>query len=381
MTEDVALHPELASRGSFAHLKLGKRPRKNDPRTLRLAKYLTKVEYPDHVDWGAAVPSWPMYGNDTLGDCTIAAAGHMIQAWTAGAGTEATPAETDVVAAYWATGSDDSGRFELDVLNFWRTQGVAGHEILAYVAVDPQSLDQVRYAIATFGGVYTGAALPMSAQGQQAWTVVGDGKTGSAAPGSWGGHAIPYVAYDLRPQSEQGGELVCVTWGATLKLSEAFHLAYCDELYAIVTKDWVTANGDSPTGLDLDALLADLHVVEQQPTPEGITVGEHDDGGGFRSYIPDFPLEHTYKNAVWWVQELPSGSVVLKFAPAQALPTPQGMRLVPMPPASEIVFSPEGWKAFERDVVSKGEESDAAKAARSAGAGVATPPPGIVLPR
>ncbi|HYB25349.1 MAG TPA: hypothetical protein VEF89_01915 [Solirubrobacteraceae bacterium] len=36
-----------------------------------------------------------------------------------------------------------------------------------------------------------GIALPVTAQGQTEWTVVGDGKTGNSAPGSWGGHGIP----------------------------------------------------------------------------------------------------------------------------------------------------------------------------------------------
>lgn len=353
MSEELPLHPELA-RGSFAHLRLGKLPRKNDPRTLRLAKYLTpEATYPDHVDWTAEVPSWPMYGNDSLGDCTCAAAGHAIQAWTAAAGRPATPTLDEVVAAYWATGSDDSGRFELDVLNYWRTQGVGGHKILAYVAIDPKNLDHLRYAIATFGGVYTGAALPLSAQGQAEWTLVGDGKTGGAAPGSWGGHAIPYQAYDTRtPNGAQGGELVCVTWGALLKLSEAFHLAYCDELYAIVTEDWLEANGASPTGLDVAALLADLHIVENEPTPAGITVGEVDDGGGFRNELPDFPWELNMKQASYWIQKFPDGSVVLKFAPAQTVP---GRGTFPLPPGIEIPFPPEGWAQFQKMVANDGK--------------------------
>lgn len=348
---EIETHPELATRGSFAHLPLGKAPRKNDPRTLRLAKYLTPVAaYPDHVDWTADVPTWPMYGNDSLGDCTIAAAGHMIQAWTAAVGRPLTPEEAAVIAAYWATGSGDTGRYELDVLNFWRTQGIADHKIVAYVALDPANIDHVRFAIATFGGVYVGVALPLTAQGQSEWSVVGDGQGGGSSPGSWGGHAIPYLAYDARTPGEQGGELVCLTWGAPLKLTDAFSAAYCDEAYAIVTQDWLDENGHSPTGIDIDALLADLHKVEQTETPAGITIGD-DDSGAATAPLPVFPWEIALRNATYWMQAHEDGALTIKFAPAQTIP---GRGDVPMPPAFEVAFSPEGWAAFKERVAADG---------------------------
>ena len=61
----------------------------------------------------------------------------------------ATPSDKQVVAAYSAitgynpsTGANDNGAVEIDVLNYWRQTGIAGHKIGAYVALglDPEAL-------------------------------------------------------------------------------------------------------------------------------------------------------------------------------------------------------------------------------------------------
>jgi hypothetical protein len=49
-----------------------------------------------------------------------------------------------------------------------------------------------------------------------------------------------------------------VTWGALQQLSWAWFAAYCDEAYAIITQDWLEANGQAPSGFDTAQLQADL---------------------------------------------------------------------------------------------------------------------------
>ena len=63
--------------------KLGKLPVRTDVRTLSLARYIERAKLPPpppDLDLAEAVPEWPMYGNDRIGDCTTAAAAHMIEA-------------------------------------------------------------------------------------------------------------------------------------------------------------------------------------------------------------------------------------------------------------------------------------------------------------
>lgn len=239
---------------------LGKQPPRHDPRTLKLARYLSTTAplppAPPSRDWSsAAAPNWGMLGNDALGDCTCAAAGHLIQTWTANHGREITPTDLEIVAAYSAiTGyspalpSSDQGAVEIDVLNHWRTDGIAGNKIGAYAWVDPANKSLVEAGINLCGGVYCGAALSVSAQSQTVWDVT-DGP--EAVPGSWGGHAMAVVGYNATG-------VVLVTWGAIKIATWAWWLAYVDEAYAILDDAWVNGSTPSPNGFDLAALQTDL---------------------------------------------------------------------------------------------------------------------------
>jgi len=244
-------------------MKLGKARAVHDPRTLQLANYITPAllpPLPDQFDWSQNVASWPMMMNDTIGDCTIAAAGHCIQEWTTDVGNPVILPDSTIVASYSAvsgynptTGQHDVGASELKVLNYWRQKGIGGHPIRAYAAVEPGNLDHIRDAVFIFGNCYIGLALPISAQTQAIWSVPPGGATGQGAPGSWGGHAVPVVAYD--PQG-----LTVVTWGALKRMTWTFWSAYCDEAYALLSDDFLTAD-KTPGGIDLVALQQDLGEV------------------------------------------------------------------------------------------------------------------------
>jgi hypothetical protein len=260
-------HPELAARGSFEHLRLGRKRPRGDPRTLQFANYVTPAaadDTPTTCDYGDLVAEWPMYRNHELQDCTCAAAGHMIQAWSAEAGSPRTPTPDDVEELYWKTGNPsssdgraggptDDGRDELTVLNYWRQNGLGDDKIYVYVKIDPADLDNVRTAVYLFGGVYTMQALPETAKDQPVWEVVGDGATGPSRPASWGDHAVPYVAYG-------DGSFTCITWGAPHELSERFHRAYAKEVYALISPDFFARAGQM---LDTTQLEADLLRVTQ----------------------------------------------------------------------------------------------------------------------
>lgn len=238
-------------------LRLGKQPPREDPRTLQLAKYLIPDRVlPNVKPFTPMVKTWPMYRNDQIGDCTIAAAGHMIQAWTRAAGREVDVTDREVLAAYEAvsgydpaTGQNDNGAVELDVLNYWRHTGIGNHRVVAFAQVNQADHREIIAASNLFGGLYAGAALPAALQVHPLrWHVTGKGA--SAQPGSWGGHAICLYAPSGRGWS-------VITWGARAPVSTTFVNRYFDELYAIVTEDFLHA-GRSPAGLDLTALQADL---------------------------------------------------------------------------------------------------------------------------
>jgi len=247
------------------NVKLGKKPPRIDSRTLKLAKYLVPDRLaapPAESSWVVKVPSWPMYGNDTLGDCVEAAAGHYVDQVTFFArGTETVLNESDIIAFYSAAGgyvpgdpSTDNGTDMLTALNIWRQQGIgtSRHKIYAYMAVDYTNTTEVMQAITLFGSLYTGIQLPISAQGQDKWTVVTGGPFGNKGiAGGWGGHCVPIMAYS--PIT-----LTCVTWGERLKMSHNFFADYVDESYVVLSEEWIGGNGMSPSGFNLAQLDADL---------------------------------------------------------------------------------------------------------------------------
>lgn len=241
---------------TFKHFQLGKAAPSQDERTLQLANYLTPSlpAAPSKYSVSGKVTDWPMYANDRLGDCTCAAAGHMVQAWTS-FHQPWTPTEAEVVALYNATGYEDNGRVETDVLNYWRKDGF-GHRrdrIAAYTAVTPRNHTQVKQAVWLFGGLYIGLDLPLTAQNQTTeWKLVYDAGE-DALPGSWGGHAVCVTAY-----SRSGLEVI--TWGQRMKMTWGFWNRYCEEAYAVLSGDW-TSTTTAPNGFNLAQLEADLHAI------------------------------------------------------------------------------------------------------------------------
>lgn len=244
-------------------LRLGKDPAIYDPRTLQMANYLHLAKAPAPIpakkDWTKKQKDWGMMMNDSIGDCTCAGAGHLIQVWSLNESKEITIPDQAVLQAYEAVGgykpkdpSTDRGCTELAVLKYWRRSGIGGHKIFAFVSTEPQNHDHVKIGVSTFGGVYIGLALPLSAQKQRVWSVPPSGETGDGQPGSWGGHCVVVVAYD-------GAGLTCITWGKLQRMTWSFWDTYCDESYVLLSKqDWVT-KGTSPGGFDMTTLVADLN--------------------------------------------------------------------------------------------------------------------------
>ena len=253
-------------------MKLGKRERRTDPRTLQLRDYLDPVKLPEppaEVSYCVKVPSWPMLLNDVLGDCVIAAMGHMVQQWTfyaSGGAHMLVMADAEAQAAYSAIGGyvpgdpeTDNGIVLLDALNYWRKRGivVAGqlHQIAGYVQVNQLDPLEMLQATWLFANRLTGVQLPRSVQGRPDWTVPDGGiYTPAGMPGGWGGHCVPNMARS--PETD-----TCITWARRLKMSHNFFSDYVDECYAVLSPDWFGSLGKSPQGLNVEQLRADLRAI------------------------------------------------------------------------------------------------------------------------
>jgi hypothetical protein len=243
----------------MTQFRLGKKPPRIDKRTLKFRDYVTPAlpAPPPSVDWTAKVPTWPMMGNDQYGDCTCAAAGHLIETWTANATTPLILPDDEILAAYNVVdGGVDQGADLLTVLNYWRQTGIGGDTIVAYAQVGMTNVAEIQQAIDLFGGIYIGVALPdFAVQGDMLtvpWMLPTDGSNDPPDPNN--GHCIPLVQYDA-----QG--VTAITWGEAKRASWDFITTYADEGYAILSDDWIEVTGESPGGLNIAQLQADLQAV------------------------------------------------------------------------------------------------------------------------
>lgn len=255
---------------------LGKLPAQPARPQLKLSDVLRErlAAPPASCDWQSDSIRWPMYANDSVGDCTCAGVGHMVNQLTFyGSGTEQLPAESSVLAMYSAiTGytpsdpSTDTGAYCQDVLAYWRKTGLEGHKIVAYASLDVSNLTEIEQAIALFGTVYVGLNFPNSAMTQfdagQPWDVV----KGATIEG---GHCVIVGAYG-------SGKLGLVTWGAKTQMTEAFWKKYVDEAWVALDVDGLKKAGSYFTGApsfyalgqEFAALTGEANPVPQpQPTP------------------------------------------------------------------------------------------------------------------
>ena len=237
--------------------RLGKLAARVDPRTLSAIDYcavaVAALPPPKPaVDWISAVPSYPMYGNDVHGDCSIAAIGHMVQAWAANNGIVVTPTLDDVMSVYNVLSPYDNGCVLLDVLKYWTTHPICGVQIGAFAAVNPRNQAEFKICTEIYGGVYVGAELPQSAMEQDEWTVV-SGAAG--AYGGLGGHCIPFLKYDA-------DKATCVTWGMMKDATWEWITEYVSECYVLISTRWLNGSGKTPEGLDMPTLLSDLKLVK-----------------------------------------------------------------------------------------------------------------------
>jgi hypothetical protein len=206
--------------------------------------------------------SWGMDGNDTLGDCTIAGADHVIAAANALLNTnDPRPSLPVLEAQYKVLSPNDQGCVIANVLQAWRSQGLfqmpgGSNKIGQYAPFDQRKATEFHQVIAFTGAAYLGIACPQSAQQQFAKQV----QTGELVP--WtvvkgspiaGGHCIVAVGY-----IEEG--LLCVSWGGVVLVTWPFLRKYCDEGWALLTQE-LGEKGADTLGLDVAQLNADLDAL------------------------------------------------------------------------------------------------------------------------
>jgi len=244
-----------------AHYCLGRKAVKTDSRTLRLARYLSPALTPPpaSVDWTKGITDWGMMLNDALGCCTIAGVGHAVQVLTANSSSEVTVPDSTILNYYenWdgyvdGDPSTDNGGIELDVLNDWQKQGFSGHALTAFADPNVSNITEIKQVINLFGGVYIGFNVPQSVMNSDndptvPWDVTGDNTI-------VGGHAVFVPKYDA-------DFLYPISWGQVYKMTYAFWSQFVDEAHALLSPDFIEANGLDPAGFNMAQLETDLAAI------------------------------------------------------------------------------------------------------------------------
>lgn len=248
----------------FQQFKLGKTPARKDAVTFKLANY---------VDLDTVLPTVPakvghpgllpldlgMLGNDQYGDCVWAGAAHETMLFNLEAKSHADFTDSAVLSDYSkVTGfnpsdpSTDQGTDMGVAASYRRKTGIVDkygirHKVIAYLAIEPGNLHQLKAAIYLFGAVGIGIEFPASAMDQ-----FNAGKSWGYVRGSQieGGHYIPGVYADTH-----GFQII--TWGRRIRATNAFLEHYCDEAIAYVSAE-ALIDGRSIEGFDQATLLKDL---------------------------------------------------------------------------------------------------------------------------
>lgn len=203
-------------------------------------------------------------GNDQYGDCVFADVAHRIMVRTAqaGQGKIVIPTTGETLELYSeVTGftpndpNTDQGGDLVTTAQYMQKTGMlingVRHTEDGNGVIDPSNLDHIRWAICLFGCAPFGLNLPQSAEDQ---FNAGDPWDYVAGSPILGGHDVLGVEY--RPESlpSNPGWLV-VTWGKRWPATDAFMAKYLSEVVPVGAKDFITANGLAPSGVNLPQIL------------------------------------------------------------------------------------------------------------------------------
>ena len=185
---------------------------------------------------------WPMADNDTIGDCTVAAAVHVDQAGAIIASRDWTYCGDGVVrdTYFGLSGGQDTGLMLSQVLQPWHAGTFLGApKNGGYASVHPQNTTQMKQSIWIFGNAYVAVNLPYTAQqqfrpdGSGVWELTHTDEDYNIE----GGHCIVGVAF-----GKDG--IYMITWGSVVLATWEWWFTYGTQAYAVVPPAYVERGGN-----------------------------------------------------------------------------------------------------------------------------------------
>jgi len=261
-------------------VKLGRNRPEIRIEALALRDYMDMAVLPPAPDCdystAASLALGEMYGNDVLGDCVIACAGHLFGVLNENAGAgKALFSPTEIVEEYGVCGyvpgdeSTDNGCFVQDVLEAIQTAGMKGHHnptghekikrvhhISGWLAVDGTNKEEVRQAIHLGENLIFGIELP------DRWITPFPSENGFV----WdvAGHPDPENGHCVIGCGSTSAGVTIGTWGLVGLMTYAAIARYTaesvgGELYvAFSPESLIRAQQKTPAGIDWETLLSDI---------------------------------------------------------------------------------------------------------------------------
>ena len=248
--------------------KLGKRAPRQHRNTLSLHNFFWSDPLPQAAtkvwrEYKTPAEAKLLFDNDKYGDCVFAMMANKIIHDTVHTGSIVIPTLDQVLEAYSAvtgfdrkTGLNDNGTVMTEAFEYWRTVGIAGHKILAWVQIDHRNLEHRALGCQWFGATMIGVQLPNSAMEQ--FDAGKSFRLTWANRGMAGGHAM------LKPGYGREGEnyVTWAKWDQKAAASWAHH--YVDEEYVVISETWLDENtGKTPGGLDINALWQNIKLLSK----------------------------------------------------------------------------------------------------------------------
>lgn len=257
--------------------KYGRRPPKNAP-ALRLASFLQR-EVPVHPvaeDYLAKLSDWQLLGNDRVGDCNAVTWANLRRLVTATLTTESYASQEQVWQFYRTqnpgfdpggsasgNGPGSSADQGMDVqtgLEYLRARGGPdGVKAVAFARVDHTNTDEVKAALAIFGGLWLGVMVLDANEREFAagkpWTNVRGARV-------VGGHAILGGGYDA--------DIKFITWAKETSFTPSFWdgeaggTPLVEEAWIVIWPEHLGTRGFE-VGVDQAQLAADYQALTGRP--------------------------------------------------------------------------------------------------------------------
>jgi hypothetical protein len=245
-------------------LRYGRKPPVDKPR-LKLASFLKAGVIPDHpatVDYGAAIDSWQMLGNDRYGDCVAVTWANSRYLTTTYLAERATYPTLSQVLAFYKTqnpgfpSQDDGMVIQLALESLQKQGGPDGVKAIAFAEVDHTNIDEIRAAVAIFGGIWYGVDVTDTNEHEfpdRPWDYDPAGHV-------VGGHAIVGLGYDPN--------LRFITWAEETEFTDAFVQHQLEEAWVVVWPEHLGTR-QFEQGIDVTKLATDFKALTGHglPTP------------------------------------------------------------------------------------------------------------------